>query len=313
MQWLEIKVAFWSDNDELIVELVSDLFSALGAKGVVVEDPHLIPVEGWAEDAVPSAGQPAVTGYLPMDDRINPVRQSLERSLADLARANGFTFEITTRAIAEEDWAESWKTFFHPEKITQRMVVKPTWRDYEAKADELILEIDPGMAFGTGTHPTTVLCLELLEQTILPGHHVLDVGTGSGILLLAAAKLGAAGLTGVDSDPVALDVARANLLRNGIVESDVRLYCGNLVDPLTGQYDVVAANILADVIIDLLDDLGRILKPGGVFICSGIIETRQRAVADKMTATGLTMTKVLNWQEWVALCGRMSPAIGDLQ
>jgi len=192
-------------------------------------------------------------------------------------------------------------------------VVKPTWRDYDAQPDELVLEIDPGMAFGTGTHPTTALCLQLLEETIRPGDHILDVGTGSGILLIAAAKLGAGGLTGVDSDPVAVDVAQANLLRNGIADSDFRLYCGNLADPVPEQYDVVAANILADVIIDLLDHLGRILKPGGVFISSGIIETRKNAVTDKMAACGLTLTKALQKQEWVALGGRLSSEIGDLQ
>lgn len=311
MQWMEIKVAFQGDNDELVVELISDLFYTLDAKGVVVDDPGLTPMEGWGEGDVPRPGQPAVTGYLPLDDRIDSRCDALEGSLADLARANGFAYEMIARTIAEEDWAESWKAFFHPEKITRRMVVKPTWRDYEAQPDELILEIDPGMAFGTGTHPTTALCLQLLEETIRPGHHVLDVGTGSGILLMAAAKLGAAGLTGVDSDPVAVDVARANLLRSGIAASDIDLYCGDLVASITRQYDVVVANILADVVINLLDDLGRILKAGGVFICSGIIETRQKAVAEKMAGHGLTLTQVLQRQEWVALCGRKAMGNGD--
>jgi ribosomal protein L11 methyltransferase len=297
----------------LIVELISDLFYTLDAKGVVVDDPHLTPVEGWGGDAAPRAVQPAVTGYLPGDNRIDESLHYLARSLADLARANSFTYNMTTRPIAEEDWAESWKAFFHPEKITQRMVVKPTWRDYEAQPGELILEIDPGMAFGTGTHPTTALCLQLLEEAIRPGDQVLDVGTGSGILLMAAAKLGAAGLTGVDSDPVAVDVARANLLRNGLAASDIDLYCGHLVDPIMRPYDVVVANILADVIINLLDHVRRILKPGGIFICSGVIETRQKAVAEKMAAIGLTLTQVLHSQEWVALCGRMSPKFGGVK
>ena len=313
MQWMEIRVAFQSDNDELIVDLISDLFYALGAKGVVVDDPTLTPVEGWSGDAAPRAVQPAVTGYLPQDDCIDPNLRSLAPSLADLARANGFTFEMTTKSVAEENWAESWKTFFHPEKITRRLVVKPTWRDYEAQPDDLVLEIDPGMAFGTGTHPTTTLCLQLLEETIRPGDHILDVGTGSGILLMAAAKLGAGGLTGVDSDPVAVDVARANLVRNGIAASHMNLYCGHLLDPIKGQWDVVVANILADVIIQLLDAVGRILKPDGVFIASGIIETRKKAVTDKMAACGLTLTKALQKQEWVALCGRLSSEIGDFQ
>jgi ribosomal protein L11 methyltransferase len=313
MQWMEIKIVFKDDNDELIVDLVSDRFYALGAKGVVVDDPNLTPALGWGGDAAPRAVRPAVTGYLPIDDRIDPNLRALARSLSDLARANSFAFEMTTKSIVEEDWAESWKTFFHPEKITRRMVVKPTWRDYEAKPGELILEIDPGMAFGTGTHPTTALCIQLLEETIRPGDHILDVGTGSGILLIAAARLGARKLTGVDSDPVAVDVARANLSRNGIDKSHIDLYCGHLLDPIKGQYDVVVANILADVIIHLLADVGRVLKPGGVFISSGIIETRQKAVVDKMAACSLTLTRVMQKQEWVALSSRLSPEIEDLK
>jgi ribosomal protein L11 methyltransferase len=304
MKWIEIKVTFAGDAQGLIVDLIADAFYSLDAKGVVVDDPLLEPVESWAPDAVARPQQPAVTGYLPADDRLEGRRQDLEQRLSRLAGRQGFTYSIACHAVEEEDWAESWKEFFWPQEITGRIVVKPTWREYAAEPGQLVIEIDPGMAFGTGTHPTTVLCVQLLESYLQAGQSVLDVGTGSGILLIAAAGLGAGHLTGTDLDPMAVDVARKNMLQNRVAPSAFELICGSLAEKIHRTYDVVVANILADVIIDLLDQGVPAARPGGIFICSGIIEAYQARVAEKMAACGFDIVDVRKEGDWVALVGR---------
>lgn len=305
MQWIEVKVTFASDDEDLTAELIGDLFQNLGTNGVVVDDPRLEPSEGWGSDAVARPAQSAVTGYLPSDERLESRCRDLEKSLADLSAQHAFQYTVGYHSIDEEDWAESWKAFFYPEEITERLVVKPTWRDYTAQPHQQVIEIDPGMAFGTGTHPTTALCVRMLETYVQPGHAVLDVGTGSGILLIAAAKLGAGQLTGVDLDPVAVGVARANLLQNQIAPEQFTLSCAELTQGVARQFDIVVANILADVIIDLLDQVTTVLVPGGVFICSGIIQAYRDKILRKMALRGFSILDVLDRGEWVAAAGRL--------
>ena len=308
MQWIEAKVVFQGGNEELIVDLIADAFYSLNAKGVVVDDPWMDPGQSWAPDAVPRPEQPAVTGYLPADGQLEHRRQFLAQRLTRLAEENGFAYQIFFHTIDEEDWAQSWKAFFWPRQITSRIVVKPTWRDYRAEPGQLVIEIDPGMAFGTGTHPTTALCLCLLEKYLRAGQHVLDVGTGSGILLIAAAKLGAAKMTGIDLDPLAVEVARQNIRQNHIAPAAVELACGDLVGQVAGAYDLVVANILAEVIIHLLEDAARVIRPGGRLICSGIIQAARADVTKKMIACGFELIDVLEEEEWVAMVGRLGPA-----
>jgi ribosomal protein L11 methyltransferase len=211
---------------------------------------------------------------------------------------------LSYRAVDEQNWADSWKAFFWPQKIGERIVVKPSWRDYASNPGEIILEIDPGMAFGTGTHPTTTLCVQLIECHLNPGDAVLDIGTGSGILLLAAAKLGAGRLCGGDRDEMAVRVAAENLRRNGVEPRRICLAQGSLAEPFRGRFDVVAANILTHVIVELLGDVMRLLKPGGIFICSGIIESNRDLVAGKMRDVGLDVLEIRQKEGWVALAGR---------
>lgn len=304
MQWMEAKVTFTSSNEALAVDLIADAFYNLNAKGVVVDDPHLEPQESWAPDAVERPTRPAVTGYLPADENLEDRRNHLEQSIAQLASAQAFEYTIQYSRIDEEDWAESWKAFFWPQKITSRLVVKPTWREYTAKPGEEVIEIDPGMAFGTGTHPTTSLCIQLLEKYLEPDDTVLDIGTGSGILLVAAAKLKASRLDGIDLDPLAVEVARKNLAQNHIDPSTVELTVGDLMQTVTRTYDVVVANILAEVILELLDDVVSVVRPGGHFICSGIIEAKQAGIAEKLVLSGFEVLEVLKEQDWVAFAGR---------
>jgi ribosomal protein L11 methyltransferase len=308
MQWLEMKIALDGTPPDWVVDLLANIFTTYGLKGVVIDDPVQDPLGDWASDAVPLPDKPAVTGYLPMDHRLDQQRLAIERDVADLAERHVFQYTVRTQTLDEEDWAEAWKAFFHPQKVSSRLVVKPTWRSYAAAPGEQVIEIDPGMAFGTGTHPTTALCLQLLEKHLIPGQRILDVGTGSGILLIAAAKLGASRLTGVDSDPMAVAVARKNLRLNGIDLHNTTLCCGNLVDCIGRSHHMVVANILAHVIVALLDHVPALLTPGGIFICSGIIKPHQDRVTDKLAACGLDLVQVLVQEDWVAMVARKQRA-----
>ena len=308
MQWIEAKVSFFCENETLAMELIADILHDLSARGVVVDDPCLEPAEGWGDDAVPRPSQPAVTGYFPDDERFEQQCRNLEKDLARLARHQAIDYKIAYRSVDEEDWAEAWKAFFWPQKITPTIVVKPTWREYSASAGQIVIEIDPGMAFGTGTHPTTALCVRLLQKYIQPESSILDVGTGSGILLVAAAKLGAVRLTGIDLDPLAVEVAWRNLAQNHIDPQRVTLQCADLVDSVSRSHDIVVANILAEVVLELLDDVARVLKPGGIFICSGIIEAFQSGVAEKMAFCGFDILDMEKAGGWVAFAGTRNQA-----
>lgn len=305
MRWNEIKITFQGPNPGMAVELISDLFYDLGVKGVVVDDPLLKPEEQWAPDAQPLPEQPAVTAYLPDSGESASQHRQLEQALAELAESQKFDYSIAYCTVDEQDWAESWKAFFWPREITRRIVVKPTWRDYTPRPGQLVIDIDPGMAFGTGTHPTTALCMAMLETYITPGVSVLDVGTGSGILLIEAAKLGATHLAGIDLDPDAIHIARHNLARNAVPKQLYTLQSGHLLSMVDATYDIVVANILAEVILELLDQVNRVLKPGAIFICSGIIEAFQSGVVKKMVACGFSILDVQKQGDWVAIAGRI--------
>jgi len=174
----------------------------------------------------------------------------------------------------------------------------------ERSLDEIIVEIDPGMAFGTGTHPTTALCIRMLEKQLLTGQRILDVGTGSGILLITAAKLGAGSGIGIDNDRVATTVVSSNLAQNHLDPARFSVVAGNLIDTVTGQFDLVIANILTDVILGLIPSLHRVVKPRGLFICSGIIEAYEKKVNKKLQASGFQQVEKLSQDDWVCIAAR---------
>jgi ribosomal protein L11 methyltransferase len=269
-----------------------------------VEDPDLEPPEGWGEDALPKPEHHSVTGYFPQNESLAPSRLKLEQGLAVMKQTQGIFCHILYREVDEEDWAESWKAYFWPEKITDILVVKPTWREYAPAAGEMIIEIDPGMAFGTGAHPTTAMCARMIQDYLKPGDAFLDVGTGSGILMVAAARLGASRLFGTDMDTLACEIARQNLLLNGIDPDRFCVKSGNLVDTVTETFQLVSANILSEVVLMLLDDVQQTLVPGGILICSGIIEANQDKVIDKMKATGFRILDIQRKEGWVAIAGK---------
>jgi ribosomal protein L11 methyltransferase len=305
MKWIEAKVKFKYDNPEMAADLISQIFYGIGVKGVVVEDPFLEPIEGWNDSTAARPASYAVVGYISDQTRSQKQCQMLETKLIQLQKKCGIPLRVVFTQVDEEDWAESWKAYFRPEKISQRLVVKPPWYSYKATMDEIILEIDPGMAFGTGTHPTTRLCLNMIETYLDKDDTFLDVGTGSGILMIAAVKLGAKTICGIDNDESALAIAEKNLMLNGIRPFQYKLVCGNLVDPVVDRFDLVVANILTETIMVLLDKIKKVLIDTGRFICSGIIEGHQNTVIDKMKLLDFEIINIYSIQNWVAIAGKL--------
>jgi len=305
MKWIEAKVMFDYQGDVPVADLISDLFYDFGLQGVVVDDPDLEPEEDWAEDAIGRPTQYAITGYFHKDSRADARCRTLEEKLIQLREKQDFFYRISYKELDEQDWAHAWKAYFWPQKISPHLVVKPTWRDYQAGRGEIVIELDPGMAFGTGTHPTTVLCLNMIERFLSPGDSFLDVGTGSGILMIAAAKLGAARLCGIDKDVLALDIAAENLLLNKVESARFDLKAGNLVDEINESYNFITANIFSHVIIELLKDLKRVLTDGGTFVCSGIIGENKSTVIFAMEDTGFEILETAVQEEWAAIVGRL--------
>ncbi len=310
MHWIEIKVVFDPPGNDpadtdLAVDLISDIFYDFGLQGVVVEDPAIDPEEDWAEDAIGRPACSSVTGYLPADSQTGKRCRKLEKKLSHLQERSGVISRVSYQKRDDEDWAHAWKAYFWPRKIGRRLVVKPTWREYQAEPDEIVLELDPGMAFGTGTHPTTVLCAAMIETYLKKGDSFLDVGTGSGILMITAALLGAGRVCGIDKDETAVQIAAANLKINSIPSEKVQVKTANLVDETRETYNMIVANILTPVILDLTVDIKRVLKPGGIFICSGIIEKNQGQVTEALQNTGFEILETVAKEEWVAIASRL--------
>lgn len=304
MKWLEIKVGYKSNDNVLVMDLISSIFYDLGVQGVLLEDSAIEIKEHVDEEFSKSSVRNSVVGYLPVDKHIDQKYKMLKKKLEYLKKEEEIKVIVSCREIDEEDWAESWKAYFRPEKITGKIVVKPTWQKYEANPEETVIEIDPGMAFGTGTHPTTRLCIILIERYLKPGQSLLDIGTGTGILLIAAAKLGAEKGLGIDNDEVAVDIGMKNLHLNSLVPEKFKIKSGDLTENVEGIYDVVVANILSEVIIFLLSSVNKVLKSNGLFICSGISVTNQNKVVEKMKEKGFEITEVCVKDEWAAIVGR---------
>lgn len=276
MKWAELSVAVTGDRQEIVGSLLTETAGCYGYSCTIQ----------------------AVNGYLPVDDRLENTLLTLRAALADVPEISP---EITIRFVAEEDWANAWKQYFKPQRIGRRLVVKPTWESFDAAEGDLILQVDPGMAFGTGLHATTRLCLRALEDRVVPGMEVADVGTGSGILAVGAALLGASRVAAVDNDPVAVRVAIENVAVNDL---RARVTVEESSAPPSGSFDIVVANILADVILGMVPALLAATKPGGLLIASGIIDSRAEGVRVGLLEAGFLPAETETDGEWVALISR---------
>lgn len=219
--------------------------------------------------------------------------------LEERLNACGIAYTLGQADCAMDDWLNNWKKYFKPIPVGQKLLIRPIWEDAFHAGDRAVLNLEPGLAFGTGTHETTRLCLELLEEYLLPGVDLLDVGCGSGILSVAALLLGAKSAVGVDIDPLAVKTAGENARLNGVEEKFTGI-CGNLADQVAGQYQVVAANIVADVVIELSRAVPEFLAPSGVYIISGIIDTREQDVLDTLDGKFTVISRKED-RGWVAM------------
>jgi ribosomal protein L11 methyltransferase len=285
MEWLEISVT--SDNEG--AEAVAEVLSRYAYRGVVIEAGP----EGW------NAGPVVVRAYLPADDRLRANKRRIEEALCHLDRIRSVSVP-SFRPVAEEDWVEAWKERLNVLRIGRHIVIRPSWRDYAPEPGDIVIQLDPGMAFGTGLHPTTQMCLVALEELMRPEAAVLDLGTGSGILAIAAAKLGAGHVLAVDRDPVAVKTARGNLVTNG-VQGVVSVMEGSLQE-VSGNYDLVVVNILAKVIVEMMQEgLATRLHPGGRLITAGIIADQASEVVAALERGGLTAVERQQREDWVCL------------
>lgn len=310
MKWSELSIHTTNEA----VEAVSNILHEAGASGVVIEDseelgreredvfgeiyslnPNDFPVDGVR-----------VKAYLAETSFLLETMEEIKLAINNLTKFNidlGHNV-ITVQEVDEEDWATAWKKYYHPVKISNRFTIVPTWEDYErVTTDELIIELDPGMAFGTGTHPTTVMCLQALEKTVQTASSVIDVGTGSGVLSIGAAKLGASKIHALDLDEVAVRSAIENIALNK-VDDIVQVTHGNLLDNVNEQADIVVANILAEIIMTFTDDAFTIVKEGGLFITSGIIATKKEDVKDSLQQAGFEIEEVMMMEDWVTIISR---------
>lgn len=302
MNWIAAKVIFEAQNTDLAEELISNVFYKLNLKGVVIENPKDERGDEWGDDAEEKPLFHSVTGYLPLDEKIEEKRALIESEISFPENLN-VKCSISYTKINEEDWAESWKEYFWPEKITDNIVVKPSWRKYDPKDNEIIIEIDPGMAFGTGTHGTTSLCIAAIEKHLKKGDTFLDIGTGSGILMAAARKVGASELFGIDNDSVAVGIAEKNLKLNNISEN-FKVICGDLSKDVDKKYDFIAANILAEVVSVLIPDIPRVLKENGLFLASGIIEEKKDGILKDLENNGFEIVEVSEKESWISIVSK---------
>lgn len=316
MKWLEICV----ETDSETAEAVSEVFNRYAPGGAVVE----VPVDCFEYEL--SAARPAarvlVKAYLPQHGGdADRVRQRLEEGLWHLSQIVPIA-PATTRELAEEDWANSWKQQYRPLRVGHSILIVPAWETHQPAPEEVTIRLEPGMAFGTGLHPTTRQCLHALETHLPPGSTVLDVGTGSGILAIAAAKLGAGSVLALDSDPVAVSVAQENVMSNGVADR-VTVRLGSLPGgvaeewlprreldgaplPLLdeGRYDVVVVNILAPVIVGMVPALVARTVSHGCVIAAGFIDSQEGDVTDTFRAHGMRVTHRAQEADWVSLVAR---------
>lgn len=310
VKWSELSIHTTNEA----VEPISNILHEAGASGVVIEDsedlckvrenefgeiyeldPSDFPVDGVI-----------IKAYLPVTSFLGETVEEIKLAITNLVNfdINIGANEVSISEVNEEEWATAWKKYYHPVKISNRFTIVPTWEIYKpVDSDELIIELDPGMAFGTGTHPTTVMSLQALEKYMTEDSTVIDVGTGSGVLAIGSAMLGAKHVHALDLDEVAVRSAKLNVKLNK-VQDHVEVVQGNLLDTVKEPAEIVVANILAEIIMTFIDDAYRLVRPNGYFIASGIIETKKEEVKTALEKAGFVIEEVMMMEDWVTIISR---------
>ena len=311
MNWTEVKIYTTTAGIDPLTGSMLDL----GLQGFMIEDaqdfdeflhdttPHWDYVDQAVMEKMKDC-ETCVTIYVADNpqgmEELMQVRQILARLKAQDPDGKYGRLELEMKDVDEEDWSNAWKKYYHPVQVGEHLVVCPSWEAYDRQPDDVVLTLNPGMAFGTGTHDTTRLCMELLEKYITPQDTVLDVGCGSGILAITAALMGANKIIGCDIDEVAVKVAGENAALNG-VQDRIAFHQGDLTSQVEGSFQIICANIVADVIIRLSEDAGRYLAKDGIFITSGIIDTREQDVLNALEQNGFQVIERRTSGGWVAL------------
>lgn len=312
MKWIEVTIKTTTEAVEAITNILDDLRTG----GVMIEDPKDFFFQkkneldwDYVEEEVFNKRNiegVLIKTYISEERNVMELVEIIKQKVSALA---GFGIDIGEGSVSlgqvnEEDWANEWKKYYKPTKIGEKLVVKPTWEDYEVQSGDLVIELDPGMAFGTGTHETTTMCMRELEKYVTEDSKVFDIGCGSGILAIAAAKLGAKDVIAVDLDEVAVKVAAENVAHNHVQDS-VQVLHGNLIDVVSDKADVVVANIIADIIKILAKDVHSCMKEDAVFISSGIIHAKVDEVKESLIENGFEIIEVKTLGEWNAIVAKL--------
>ena len=302
MEWTDITITVpqkYADTAEAIATMVAN-------GGIYIEDYSDLEQQAWEIAHVDLIEQDLldqprdivkVHMYLAPDENLAEVLPRFRERLD----ASGIEYTLSTTGVEQEDWQNAWKKYYHAMDIGKRLAIVPGWEEYQT--DRTVITMDPGMAFGTGTHETTSLCLEVLDERVKSGERMLDIGTGSGILAIAALKLGAAEAEGVDIDPMCVRTAGENAQRNG-VQDRFKVLVGDLSDKASGVYNIITANIVASAILSLAPHVPALMADGAVFIASGIIDTRKDEVLEGLRAAGLDPFEVHEKRGWVCIVCR---------
>jgi ribosomal protein L11 methyltransferase len=298
--WIEVSMSV----DGEAAEAVAELLSRYGYQGVALEQEGIMP-EMYDDGAVPPAERLTLRAYIHVDEQAEETKARLETALGHMSLMYPMPTP-TYRIVAEADWAEAWKAHYQPIRIGRRLLIRPLWIDVALTADDIELALDPGMAFGTGTHPTTQLCLEALEDLTPPGAQVLDMGTGSGILAIAAAKLGAAHVVALDNDVVAVEVAQENAEQNGVADK-ISIGHGSIENIITSarRFDLIVVNIIARIIMLMCEEgLAQTVRPGGLAIFSGVTTEQADDVEATLAKVGLQPYKRRQQGDWMCIEAR---------
>ncbi|MCY4073697.1 MAG: 50S ribosomal protein L11 methyltransferase [Chloroflexi bacterium] len=295
--WIEVSMRVDGESAEALAEVLG----RFGHQGVSLEQDG-IPPDTWDEDEVPPAENLILRAYFLDDDHFPGKKRELEAALGHMRLMYPMPVPRYS-TVREDDWGEAWKAHYQPLRLGKRLLVRPLWVDVDLAQEDIEIALDPGMAFGTGTHPTTQLCLEALETMANPAMDVLDLGCGSGILAIAAAKLGAGKVLALDIDPIAVRATRENAALNGVAQQIVAEQ-GSLESVISSarRFDMVMVNILARVILEMSErQLGQILRPGGIALFSGIIDSQANEVEAGLRRAGLTPIARRKKGDWVLI------------